>query len=91
MGMLKRYVEQLKAHVHPLLNMAAQSHFLFLFFLPSPNHALRLLYSTKRPHLQLVDQKFFGNNEPILNHPNEQLVSTWEAINWCLDIWDLHE
>ena len=75
---LKRYVEQFKAQVQPPLNLIAQSH----FFLPSPNQAFRLLCSTKQPDLQLADQKFLGNYEALFNHPSEQPVPTWEALNW---------
>ena len=75
---LKRYVEQFKMQVQPPLNLVAQSH----FFAPSPNQAFRLLCSTKKPDLQLVDQKFLGNYEAMFDHPREQPVPTWEAINW---------
>ena len=75
---LKRYVEQFKAQVQLPLNLVAQSH----FFLPSHNQAFRLLCSTKKPDLQLVDQKFLGNYEAMFDHPREQPVPTWEAINW---------
>ena len=75
---LKRYVEQFKAQVQPPLNLIAQSH----FFLPSANQVFRQLCSTKKADLQLIDQKFLGNYESMFNHPSEQPVPTWEAINW---------
>ena len=75
---LKRYVEQFKAQVQPPLNLISQCH----FFQPAPNQAFRLLCSTKRPDLQLADQKYIGNYEAMFTHPSEQPVPTWEAINW---------
>lgn len=78
MDRLKRYVEQFKAQVQPSLHLIAQSP----FFVPSPNHAFRLLCSTRKFDLQLIDQKFSGNYEAMFNHPSEQPVHTWEVINW---------
>ena len=48
----------------------------------SPNQVFRQLCSMKKPDLQLVDQTFLGNYEAMFNHPSEQHVPAWEAINW---------
>ena len=81
-------MEQFKAQVEPPLSLIAQSH----FFLPSPNKTFRLLCSTKKPDLQLVDQKFLGNYEAMFNHPMFHHPSNLHGKHstGCSGMWDSH-